>query len=355
MKKAEGKKSLKWIIIAVVALLLAVAAGVTAWLLLRDDGTQVQAPAGMKIYWNVERDQYGAKGEKGASARYPREDGYYYLRFAVDGEQVDLPVESLELVNTADSMDFMGLELNDAGVVVGVYHVDEFTGGLAADHYYVESVDGTAVTVNTAATLRGVSIDIEIPEGTPMYNVGESGLLCGTPVDALKRDDEVIAIKDQSGEIFLVFALPYTPAGPIYWNINRMYDSVTGRTTRTSDALGYYSFDFAFGGEVVTLRTRDADVANQIDAQAARCIALEFDEEGLIIAYQSSRTQTKGGTIASWYHITEVNGNEVTAERIAAGSEQGTVVTCRLSEYSKVVLTTTGEYTEPRWGTRSTV
>ena len=348
MKKTEGKKSLKWLLIALIALVVVAAVGVTLWLIL---GNKEQtAPEGMKIYWNVERDQYVAKGDKGRSARYARDDGYFYIRFAVDGEQVDLPVDGIDLVNKIDNMEYMGLELNEAGVVIGAYHIEDFTGGLAADHYYVEAVNGTTVTVNTAGTLKGVSVDIEIPQGTPMYNVSDAGVLCGTPVQELHRDDEVIAIKDTSGKVFMVYVMPYIPAGPIYWNINRMYDSTTGRTTRTSDALGYYSFDFAYGGEVVTLRTRDPNVANQIDAQAAKCMGLEFDEEGLIIAYQSTRTQTRGGVIASWYNTIEVNGNEVQAKRTIGGSEQGNVVTCRLTEHSKVVLTTTGEYTEPMVG-----
>ena len=345
----KNKKMLKWLIALLIALLVVAAVGVTLWLTLGGE-EEAAAPEGMKIYWNVERDQYVAKGLKGQSARFSRDDGYFYIRFAVDGEQVDLPVRGIEVVNTIDSMDYMGLELDEDGVVVAAYHVDEFTGGLAADRYYVESVEGSKVTVNTAGSLKGVSVDIEIPAGTPMYNVGDTGVLCGTPVEQLKRDDEIIAIKDEDGNIFLVFAAPYSPPGPIYWNINRMYDSTTARTTRNADVTGYYSFDMAFDGQVVTLRTRDPEVANAVDRQAARCHALEFDEEGLISNVLNTRIQTGGGVIASWYHVMEVNGNEVMAERTIGGSEQGNQVICRLTEHSKVVLTTTGEYTQPQYG-----
>lgn len=312
--------------------------------------TQTENTGDLKVYWNVERDQYVAKGVNGASSRYAREDGYFYVRFAVDGSQVDLPVESIDVVNKIDNLEYMGLEFNEAGVVVGIYQIDEFTGGLAADRYYVQKIDGTNVTVNTAGNMKGVPVQIQIPEDTPMYNVGETGLLCGTLVSQLNQDDEIIAIKDKAGEVFQVFVSPYRVPGPVYWNINRMYDSTAGMTTRTADPMGYYNYDFAYDGGVVQLRTRDPKVANAIDQQAARCMALEFDEEGLIIATASYRTQTGGNTVASWYHVMDVVGDDVTAERTIGGSEQGNVVNCHLSKYSKVVNTTTGEYTEPQVG-----
>lgn len=302
------------------------------------------------IYWNVDRLQYVAQGLKGVSSRVPREDGYYYMRFAINGEQIDLPVENMQLVNYADTMDYMGLEIDENGVVIGVHEVSTFTGGLAADRYFVKNIAGTKVTINTAGNLRGVTLDIEIPENTPMYNAAETGLLCGTPVAQLNPDDEIIAIKDTNGQIFLVYVLPYKIPGPIYWNINRKYDSTAGMTTRLADDLGYYTFDFAIDGGVQQLRTRDPEVANAIDKQAARCMALEFDEEGLITAAVSYKVQTGGQTVASWYHIMDVNGDDVTAERTIGGSEQGNVVNCHLSKYSKVVNTTTGEYTEPQVG-----
>ena len=131
------------------------------------------------IYWNVDRLQYVAQGLKGVSSRVPREDGYYYMRFAINGEQIDLPVENMQLVNYADTMDYMGLEIDENGVVIGVHEVSTFTGGLAADRYFVKNIAGTKVTINTAGNLRGVTLDIEIPENTPMYNAAETGLLCG--------------------------------------------------------------------------------------------------------------------------------------------------------------------------------
>lgn len=320
-------------------------------------GCRKEAPAkeaaveeGLKIYWNVERDQYVAKGMNGVSARFPRDDGRYYIRFAIDGDQIDLAVEGIELVNKIDNLEYMGLEINEEGVVVDAYQVDEFTGGLAADHYYVQSIEGNKVTVNTAGSMKGVSVELEIPEGTPMYNVGETGLLCGTPVAQLSQDDEIIAIKDTDGQICIVYVAPYRVPGPVYWNTTRMYDSVAGISTRVADPMGYYTFDFAIDGGVTQLRTRDPNVANAIDKQAARCMALEFDEEGLIIATASYKTQTGGNTVASWYHVMEINGSDVTAERTIGGSEQGNVVNCHLSKYSKVVLGTTGEYTEPQVG-----
>ena len=133
MEKKNKKKGLKGLIIAAIALVLVAAVGVTLWLTLGKKGNEADATAGMKIYWNVERDQYVAKGSQGVSARFPRDDGNFYVRFAVDGKQVDLPVDNIEVVTQVDNLDYMGLEFDENGVVIGVVPVEEFTGGLAAD------------------------------------------------------------------------------------------------------------------------------------------------------------------------------------------------------------------------------
>ena len=97
-KQGSGNKSLKWIWMAVGALVL-VAAVVLGIVLLVGQNTDSAGDNGqVKLYWNVERSEYVGKGVDGASGRMARSDGYYYVRFAVGGEQVDLMVADYDLI-----------------------------------------------------------------------------------------------------------------------------------------------------------------------------------------------------------------------------------------------------------------
>lgn len=308
----------------------------------------------LDIYWNVERAQYVAANEDGTSGRFPRGDGYYYVRLAANGEQVDYPVQDYNLVNRIDMLDYFVPVFDDNGVIVDLKTVNDCTGGLLAPALYVSAVDGNKVVANTQGTFLGIDIPFEIDEETEVYTIDGTSLLTGTP-GVIEADDEVIAIKDLDGTIGTVFVKGYTPPGDIYWNIYRKYNSTAKVTTRDADALGYYNFEMAINGEVKTFRTRDYKVANAIDAWGPKCVGLEFDENGDISAMTKPDQNGCKGTFGSWYHITDINGNVVTAERIAAGTDQGNIMTAPMAPNCKVVDVSavggySGAYTELQVG-----
>lgn len=352
--KSEKKKGLKWILLAAGILVLAAAVGLGLWFLLGDQGEAEAEEGHVKLYWNVERDSYVAGNEDGTSSRFPRGDGYYYVRFAVDGEQVDYPVASYDLVNRIDHVDVCNLIFDENGVVVDMRTVNDCTGGLVAPALYVSSVEGNKITGNTQGTYLGVDITIEIDEETEVYSVGGEGILVGVPCQ-VQNDDEIIAIKDPDGTIGHVFVIAYEPPGDVYWNIYRKYSSTTKSTTRESDALGYYTYEFALNGELVTLRTRDQKVANSIDSRAAKCMGLVLDENGEIDSAVATSAVDCPSTFGSWYHVTGFTDTTVTVERIAAGTDQGTVTTGVLAPNCKIIDVSaqggySGAYTELRVG-----
>ena len=90
MKRTMDNKSRKWIWLAAALAAVLVILGVVLALFM--GGTE--APAGTMgrpdLYWNIDRDFYMENSDMGLSMRKPGEDGLYHLRFAHDGEQVEL-------------------------------------------------------------------------------------------------------------------------------------------------------------------------------------------------------------------------------------------------------------------------
>lgn len=323
------KKHLKWIIPLAVVLAALI---VCAVLLFKEAPQQTASVQQLKIGWNVERD--ANVDENGNSTRVPSGD-YYRLRFAIDGEQVDLLFESYDLVYLADSMDFMGLEINSDGVVTQVVPVGQFTGGIALENYYITEVTENSVTCSLLMSGQSPTITFPINANTAVYNISGDSVLCGVP-GTMERGCRIWAILNTDGSLSHAFISSPFAKQPVYWNIARKYDSTTKQTTRESDALGVYTYDFAVNGEQVQLKTRDFAVASKIDSFAARCVALTFDEEGYIIDAANGNSATGGRALASWHHVTEVTGEGFTAYKFSAGSDQGNIAAGTFSTDCKV-------------------
>ena len=353
MKKSEKKMSFRWLLCmaAIVALclgILLVGCGK------KEEASTAEESNHVQLYWNVDRMEYVAGNADGTSGRYPRGDGFYYVRLAAGGEQKDYMVEDYAVVNRIELVDCFMPIFDDRGVIVDIKTVGECTGGYVAPALYVKSVDGNTVIANTQGTFLGIDMTLTIDEETEIYDVGGGGILTGI-IGQIEEDDEIIAIKDLDGTIGTIFVKGYEPVGDIYWNIHRMYDSTSKTTTRETDAMGYYVFELALNGEVVTVRTRDYKLANNIDAQAAKCFALTFDENGDIKTREGTSYAGISATFGSWYHVTDINGSTVTAERIASGSDQGNVMEAVMSKDCKVIDVSavggySGAYTDLRVG-----
>lgn len=354
-KQGAGKKGLLGILIAIGALIL-VGAVILGVMLL---GAEKEPPASntedrIVLYWNVDRSQYVGKGINGASGRNARPDGYYYIRFAVGGEQVDYQVADVDLVQKIDQLDVMGLEFDEQGVITGVKNVNECTGGMVATALYVKSLNGNTLECNTQGTYKGVDVTLELSEDTEVYDVGQTGLLCGMP-STVGIDDEIMAVKDYDGKIIYIFKESYLVPSDVYWNINRMYNSESKTSTREMDSMGFYVFDMALNGEVVQVKTRNYDIATQIDANAAKCVGLQFDENGYVSGVLTGSKATGGATFASWAHVFSVKDGQVTAKKLT-GSLAGTEYVGTISPNNCKIINISGiggeigSYTELQYG-----
>lgn len=348
MKEVKtGKKYLKWIIGAAVVAALA-AVGIVLFFLFGAPKQELNNTKTGKIYWNVDGNTYRA----GKDIRYVSSDGYVYMNFAVDGRQERIPVANATLAAAIDMQEMVGLVLDENGVAVDYMRVAEFTGGILAYKYYVTAVDGNRITCNSSATLGGYDVVFELGEETPVYDVGTQGITCGMS-GTVKKDDQVIVILGQDGSACCVYTLSYTQPGDVYWNVSRKYDSVARRSTRELDATGCYTYEMLLNGEVVTVRTRDYDIACQMDSYNAPCMGLTFNEDGYVVETTHAKNVTGGAIFGSYARVMKVDGSKLYAKKLT-GTGVGAEYSGLLSPDCKIVNTTAvgtrGEYTELRYG-----
>ncbi len=312
--------------------------------------TRAQTEPEIKVYWNVDRDAYYDATTK-MTMRGKGGDNYR-VRFAVDGEQVDLFVPTSTMMDNIDSMKFMGLAVDENNVVTQVYKPHQFTGGVAAYEYYVIEIDGERVLCNNIANGRGLPLKLKINENTGIYDVGGGGLLAGLPCD-LQVGDQIYAVMGLDGYVSHIYVMPPFEAKPVYFNVNRQWDSTSKSSTRTREEDGYFTIDFVVDGQPVSLRTNSVDVINQIDSFGAKCMDLIFDENGNITEARHAKYATGGGTVASWYHVLRLDkaGDDINivadgfyAEKFS-GNDKGNTAQCIYSIDCKIYdMSGTGDY-----------
>ncbi len=303
--------------------------------------TQVAAEENTQVYWNVEKFLYSSVDV----LRYPREDGNYYVRLATDGQQLDVPVADSLTADFMDTLEVMGLEMDENGVVTRVLRVEEMGYTIKAEDYYVETFTETEMTVNSMGTFGGLKKTFDIT-GAAVFGVDtDGGILCGLP-GMLQIGSKVTVLADSEGTVTHVYTEDPFIMQDIYWNTARKYNSTTKMSTRETDAAGRFEYTFAVNGEQVTYYTRDQKVANSIDSVAAKCMGLTFDEEGYISGTVSAKKATGNSSFGSWFHVTDIDGEFVTAYKFSTtASDYGTTHRGQLAPDCKIFdVSGTGAY-----------
>lgn len=301
MKRQDGTKNKKWLIPTICLVALLAVLGTLAAVFLPMINAEPAAATGYdgKLYWNVEREIY----KTGKYFHRDMGDDLYRLLFAVDGEQVQLDVKGMELVTYIDTMDLVALEFDENGIVVGAKHPE--SAGLKVTQYYVENINADQITINSNYAFRGLQRTVTISEDTAVYDIKDTGPLCGLACQ-VNRFDEIQLVEDEDYNVVAIFNKPYKKPGDIYWNVDKLYDSVTKRSTRQPNQLMQYDIDFIVNGELVTLRCKDPAVVDKIDA--VRITGLVFDENNYIVDVQTIKQSSNGGrTAATNYYVTSLN------------------------------------------------
>lgn len=193
MEKKSGKKLAVGILAAVMVLLAAVgllmgctgeagSAQATA-----SEATQAQT-VDTTLYWNVDHDQFAGKSEAGMSSRQPEADGYFHIRFFVDGQILTLKAKDRRLVNTLDSQYLMGLELDEEGYIVEVVSVDDMPINKTAWQFYVQSFGGNTLKLNSSSSMNGIELLLEGTDATRIYDMTGSEGEVGTEIKPIQCD-----------------------------------------------------------------------------------------------------------------------------------------------------------------------
>ena len=308
MKQETGKKKNKWLLPVIIIVALLLIAGTVAAIFLM--GGNNEEPAGTTIaadiYWNLDRKSL-LDPETGLSIREPGEDGLYHIRFAHDGEVVELIANDKKLVNRIDMMDHMALEIDASGNITNVVATAEVC-VVAAENFFVQKMEGNTLLVNSSAALNGMEVPYEVTDATGIYNVSDLAEVPGG-VDEVEPMDKVVVLQDNDGKTTHVFIVERMIASDVYWRLEQYYNSTKKTTTRVPDAAGIYTIGFAVNGQQVELKCKDVEIVTYIDSLASnvQCTGLTFDEQGFINGTVTPANAVRGALVSNQFDVTDRN------------------------------------------------
>ncbi|MBR3145267.1 MAG: hypothetical protein IKF53_05195 [Clostridia bacterium] len=328
MKIQFTKKKL-WLAIAILAVIV-VAAAITATVMLLNQNTEETGGivSDNKIYWNIDRQWFYGKGEGGVSSRIvDQNDGYYHILLAAEGRPIERKAKTQTVVNKIDAVDAMGIQVDEkTRAIIDVTSLSDMGYSYMFKGFYVTEVKGNKITANSSASSLGKTKTIEIKSTTPIYDVSVAAQSdAGMPVrlESLEVKDQITVIMDKEKNIYAVYIIKRSRIAPVYWNIERKYDSKKISTTRTPDQDGVYSLLMAVNGEQVTVKCKDVKLVTQIDAFASKSCGLDFDEEGYVSAVYSAAKTTGGRSVASWYDVINLDDLNFVAEKHLEAADKG--------------------------------
>ena len=203
MDKTEKKNVKKPLLLLLACLVVMLACVAVALFLKWNEAEPVMAETGVQLYWNIDRDTYVGDSSAGVNSRERAEDGFYKVRFAVDGEQVEYNVGKARLMHKIDSMDICALAVNEEGTITAVFDPEDVTGGEVASMYYVVFGSDETITVSPNEDLEGDYKILNITEKTGIYNV--TGMDPVGYKDSVLPGDCVRSFKNKDGDITHVF------------------------------------------------------------------------------------------------------------------------------------------------------
>ena len=301
------------------------------------------------IYWNVDRMWDSANSK---TTRKPNDNGVYEILVAVGGKQKTVYTTDWEIANKIDGRAAycFGLLVDEHDNITKFYTPDAVTGGTYASWYNITTLDGNKITLTKST---GDVKSTTIAADCEIYDCSPSAQYEGIKT-TLQEGDLVHTLKNDAGEISVAFVITRYVRWPVYYNLDRKWNSTSGTTTRTRNADGYFEFRMACDGEEVYLKTKSYDVANAIDKEVAKCLTLSVDENGIIYKAMHAKNSTlaMGAARSSYTTVTKVNGNKFVTYK----SDTGKYVTekmawnCKVYNVSTNVLSHQGEETTVQVG-----
>lgn len=129
----------------------------------------------------------------------PDESGVYTLNFHVNGEKKSFKTSDRTIVEALASQDFVGLTL-EGDTIVGFTRMLDMPYMHAAQDYFIQSTGGNKIKLSGPENYEFLNLLLEIPEGTPIYDVTpQSTDYSGNA--APRKSDCFSAITDMQGNI----------------------------------------------------------------------------------------------------------------------------------------------------------
>lgn len=259
------------------------------------------------IYFNLER-LYDTEAKK--STREPDADGWYWFDMMVQGKQVRLKTKDIELVNAIDAVEIrITALLVEGNVITDVIAAQYGTGGAKGLSGYNITAINSDGTVEAKHATNGKEGSFKMAEDCVVYNVSTMFDKYVGEVSKLQIGDMITAYYNMFGEAKVIF-VRQRDTQDMYWHVRRYYDSTNEVTLREPDADGWYYFDLAVNGKVVTLKTQDKKVATSVDAQSAG-FGLNLDGDVIKACVSYDRVKNVGGYGKTSYTVTKINGSKV--------------------------------------------
>lgn len=281
-----------------------------------------ERPPASPLYLRVDRFYDSTAG---VTTRVPDENGVYTIPFAINGKIEQLKCKDKDVVTLIDEAaspnDVMGLTFDAEGYISGMITASTASRSKkVAVFYHITAINGNSVEATCIRPVadQGKVVNFTFDETTQiiMYDEG-CGHFIGERVPDLKLNDYIVAWTDMDDKaVYVRISRRQVEGVPMYFNITRMYDSTGKVTTRIPDENGYYVFQLASKGKVVTVKTKDKDMATKMDAASYQMFGLKV-QGGIAKEFYSYSCICGGTALGSTYYCTQVMG---TIARIVSGN-----------------------------------
>ena len=323
MKKETTKKSKLWIwIVAAVVVLLA--AGGAALALLGGGNQAVDptvptdpVPTGPRanLYWNLDREFYTANSQTGLSTREADADGKFKMRFAYNGEIVEIEIVDKKLVNIIDTQDIVGLTFDENGVAIGQINVRELATEVGKKVYVKKATDDM-IQANSSMAMNGMELNLKLGQYSEIYDLREGSETYGKKIapSDLNIMDCMTVYANAEGDNTHFYILSAAQRSKIYWRADRWTSGSQNKAGMKVDDKGYTILPFYADGEYVEVKTNNAQIIEYYTSEMSRTsfsTGLIFDDEGYAVDVLNAGVGIAGQRLVAAMDITEINGNYV--------------------------------------------
>jgi len=349
MKKEAGKKSKLWLWLGIALAAVLVIGAVLGIVFLVSQGGKASNDGRPDLYYNLDQALYVEQGTL-SSNREKAEDGFYHIRCAFDGKEVEVLTADKQLVNFIDTMTVLGIVFDSDGYAVDAVPAKEIATVLSED-VYVQSLEENAVNTNSSVVMNGLKKTIAITDATGVYDVtrGVKASEISIALNGLGVMDKISIYGDEAGNVTHIFLTSRPRESKVYWRANQFTSG--GKTTRVPDENGCYTIPFYCEGEYVEFKCKDVVEVNYIDKQSyySSHFGLVFDEEGYINEAIHSYEAIRGIVRSERFDITAIDGNTISTTKII-GSNTGVTDKFTVDENVKYYDVSLAAKSEDRMG-----